>query len=127
MFIFQIIVIPIWISVVFLLTAYILYAKILVPYKLTVSDSEFSELLIALNAAINTEFELWDKDVFVNKKALTNSNFDNFYHEMTDAIIRSLSPIFFKKMTQYITEEAIISIIGRKTKEYLASKITNAI
>ena len=127
MFIFQIIVIPIWISVVFLLTAYILYAKILVPYKLTVSDSEFSELLIALNAAINTEFELWDKDVFVNKKALTNSNFDNFYHEMTDAIIRSLSPIFFKKMTQYITEEAIISIIVRKTKEYLASKITNAI
>ena len=127
MLIFQIIVIPIWISMVFLLTAYILYAKILVPYKLTVSDSEFSELLIALNAAINTEFELWDKDVFVNKKALTNSNFDNFYHEMTDAIIRSLSPIFFKKMTQYITEEAIISIIGRKTKEYLASKITNAI
>ena len=123
----QVIIIPVWISTVFLITAYILYSKILIPYKLTISDAEFSELLIALNAAINTEFELWEKDVFTSKKSITNSNFDNYYHEMTNAIIQSLSPIFFKKMNQYITEEAIVSIIGRKTKEYLTSKITGTI
>ena len=127
MALFQIIIVSIWISIVFLISAYILYTKILTPYKLTISDAEFSELLIALNAAINTEFELWEKDVFVSKKAITNSNFDNYYHEMTSSIIQSLSPIFFKKMNQYITEEAVVSIIGRKTKEYLTSKLTGTI
>ena len=96
---------------------------ILIPYKLTVSESDFQELLIALNAAIQTELDLWEKDVFVNKGSITNSNFDNYYYEITQHIIASLSPIFFKKMTQFISNDAIISIIGRKVKEYLTTKI----
>lgn len=123
----DIIIISVWLVGLIIFTAYILFLKILVPYKLTVSDTSFQELLLALNAAINTEIELWEKDVFVNKNAITNSNFDNYYYEITDHIIKSLSPMFFKKMTQFITHDAIISIIGRKVKEYLAGKINGAV
>lgn len=119
--------IPLWIMVVLLTFFYILFKKILPSYKMTISDVSFQDLLLALNAAIQTEFDLWEKDVFVNKGSITNSNFENYYNEITYHIINSLSPIFFVNMGKYITEDAIISIIGRKTKEYLTSKITGAI
>ena len=94
---------------------------------MTVSEVSFQELLIALNAAIQTEFELWEKDVFVDKKAITNSNFDNYYMEITNQIIKSLSPIFFVNIGKYISEEAVVSIIGRKTKEFLVTKVNGVI
>ena len=115
-----------WIAVLVFLIIYVIFNRILIPYRLTVSDTSFQELLLALNAAIQTELDLWEKDVFANKNALTNSNFENFYYEITDHIIKSLSPIFFKKMTQYISEDAIISIVGRKVKEYLTGKINGS-
>lgn len=115
-----------WVAVLVFLIVYVIFNRILIPYRLTVSDTSFQELLLALNAAIQTELDLWEKDVFANKNALTNSNFENFYYEITDHIIKSLSPIFFKKMTQYISEDAIISIVGRKVKEYLTGKINGS-
>ena len=120
-------ILSVWIIGIILLGTYILFAKILIPYRLTVSEASFQELLLALNAAIQTELDLWEKDVFVNKGSITNSNFDNFYYEITDHIIKSLSPIFFKKMTQFISEDAIYSIIGRKVKEFLTTKVNAGI
>lgn len=122
-----IMIVSIWFTLLILLSLYILYNKILPKYHMVVSDVSFQELLIALNAAINTELELWEKDVFVNTKSITNSNFDNYYEEITTHIIRSLSPIFFINMGKYITEDAVVTIIGRKTKEYLTSKINGSI
>lgn len=105
-----------------------LFIRVLLPkYSIIASDVSFQELLIALNAAIQTEFELWDKDVFTDKKAITNSNFENYYYEITSHIINSLSPTFFLNISKYLTEDAIVSIIGRKTKEYLSSKISGSI
>ena len=115
-----------WVAILIFLIVYVIFNRILIPYRLTVSDTSFQELLLALNAAIQTELDLWEKDVFANKNAITNSNFENFYYEITDHIIKSLSPIFFKKMTQYISEDAIISIVGRKVKEYLTGKINGS-
>ena len=80
--IYYIIFIPLWVLFISLIFFYVLYRKILPKYKMTVSEVSFQELLIALNAAIQTEFELWEKDVFVDKKAITNSNFDNYYMEV---------------------------------------------
>lgn len=122
-----IMIVSIWFTLLILLSLYILYNKILPKYHTVVSDVSFQELLIALNAAINTELELWEKDVFVNTKSITNSNFDNYYEEITTHIIRSLSPIFFINMGKYITEDAVVTIIGRKTKEYLTGKINGSI
>ena len=125
--IYYIIFIPLWVLVISLIFFYVLYRKILPKYKMTVSEVSFQELLIALNAAIQTEFELWEKDVFVDKKAITNSNFDNYYMEITNQIIKSLSPIFFVNIGKYISEEAVVSIIGRKTKEFLVTKVNGVI
>lgn len=125
--IYYIIFIPLWVLFISLIFFYVLYRKILPKYKMTVSEVSFQELLIALNAAIQTEFELWEKDVFVDKKAITNSNFDNYYMEITNQIIKSLSPIFFVNIGKYISEEAVVSIIGRKTKEFLVTKVNGVI
>lgn len=125
--ILNIILITSWISLLILILSYIIFWHILPRYNTIKSEVSFQELLLALNAAIQTEFDLWEKDVFVNKHAITNSNFENYYIEMTDHIIKSLSPIFFINIGKYITEDAVISIIGRKTKEYLTSKITGSI
>lgn len=116
-----------WIAICIIVIIYIAYDKILSRYALTTSPDSFQELIIALNIAIQTELDLWEKDVFIDKNAITNSNFENYYHEITDHILKSLSPFFFKKMSQYITEDAIISIIARKTKEYLVSKINGTV
>ena len=116
-----------WAAIVCTLVIFITFRFILPRYQMIKSDVTFQELLLALNAAIQTEFDLWEKDVFSNKHAITNSNFENYYLEMTDRIIKSLSPIFFINIGKYITEEAVVSIIGRKTKEYLTTKITGAV
>lgn len=116
-----------WIAIIVVISCFIIFWGILPKYQTIKSDVSFQELLVALNAAIQTEFDLWEKDVFIDKHAITNSNFENYYLEMTDHIIKSLSPIFFINIGKYITEDAVISIIGRKTKEYLTNKITGAI
>lgn len=120
-------IIPVWICVLILITTYFIFRKILPTYKITISEVSFQELLLALNAAIQTEFELWEKDVFVDKGSITNSNFENYYLEITDHIIKSLSPIFFTNISKYITEDAVVSIIGRKTKEYLSGKVNGTV
>ena len=71
------------------------------------------ELLITLNTIINTEFTLYEKNVFSTKGALTNANFENFYKDITNNVINSLSDDFFIKIGFYIKQEAVVSIICR--------------
>lgn len=124
---FELFLITTWIAICVIVVAYIICDKILCKYTLTTSSDSFQELVLTLNIAIQTELDLWEKDVFVDKNAISNSNFENYYHEITEHILKSLSPIFFKKISQYITEDAVISIVGRKTKEYLVSKINGTV
>lgn len=124
---FELFLITTWIAICVIVVAYIICDKILCKYTLTTSSDSFQELVLTLNIAIQTELDLWEKDVFVDKNAISNSNFENYYHEITTHILKSLSPIFFKKISQYITEDAVISIVGRKTKEYLVSKINGTV
>ena len=102
---------------------FVSFRFILPEYKVKVSDVSFQELLLALNAAIQTELDIWERNVFVNKQAITNSNFENYYNEISVHIAKSLSPTFYLNISKYISEDAVISIIGRKTREYLTGKI----
>lgn len=102
---------------------FVSFRYILPEYKVKVSDVSFQELLLALNAAIQTELDIWERNVFVNKQAITNSNFENYYNEISIHIAKSLSPTFYLNIGKYISEDAVISIIGRKTREYLTGKI----
>lgn len=102
---------------------FVSFRFILPEYKVKVSDVSFQELLLALNAAIQTELDIWERNVFVNKQAITNSNFENYYNEISVHIAKSLSPTFYLNISKYISEDAVISIIGKKTREYLTGKI----
>ena len=122
-----IIILSAWFFVWIIGLCYIIFGVIMPKYRTIISDVSFQELLLALNAAINTEIELWEKDVFANKQAITNSNFENYYIDISDHIIKSLSPIFFINMGKYITEDAVITIIGRRVKEYLSGKVSGTV
>lgn len=121
--ILQVITLCIIIGATIVSLCYVIFLKILTKYNKIVEHVSIQELLSMLNATIQTEFELFDKDVFSSKGAITNSNFDNYYHEMSDHIIKSLSPIFYENLTKYMTEDAIYTLIGRRVKEYLTTKI----
>lgn len=122
-----IIILSAWFFVWIIGLCYIIFGVIMPKYRTITSEVSFQELLLALNAAINTEIELWEKDVFVNKQAITNSNFENYYVDISDHIIKSLSPVFFINMGKYITEDAVITIIGRRVKEYLSGKVSGTV
>lgn len=107
-------------------TTYVVFLKIMTKYHKTVDQVSIQELLMVLNAVIQTEFDLFDKDIFVNNRGITNSNFENYYNEISMHIIDSLSPVFFENMSKYMTQDAIITLVGRKVKEYLTLKVKNA-
>lgn len=107
-------------------TTYVVFLKIMTKYHKTVDQVSIQELLMVLNAVIQTEFDLFDKDIFANNRGITNSNFENYYNEISMHIIDSLSPIYFENMSKYMTQDAIITLIGRKVKEYLTLKVKNA-
>ena len=117
----QLMVITIWITIVILGALWIIFRKILPYYKVSTSEISFAELLSVLNASINTELELWEKDIFNEKPNAvgTNSRYENCYIEISTHILDSLSPAFFLNMTKYLTEDAIVSMIGRRVKIFL--------
>lgn len=105
----------------------ILFRIVLPKYKLIISEVPFPDLVNALNMMIRTEIDLWEKDIFSNRQPITNSNFENYYYEITNHVIKNISPMFIKSMEKYMTETAIVSMIGRCVKEYLVSKINGTI
>lgn len=118
---------PIFIVLLFLIASYIFFNLIYTKYKLRTTNMSFADLMTVLNATINTELELYEKDVFSIKGSLSNSNFDNFYIDITTNILTKLSDTFFLQMSAYLTEEAIGTIIGRAVKIYLTEKITGTV
>jgi len=83
----------------------------------------YDELIHILESICNLHLSIYEEDIFSNKGAITNANFDNFYKELTSSIINSLSPQFFFKMNYYISDEAVVEIICRIVKKYLSKKV----
>jgi len=110
-----------------LVSTFIFYKFIYTPHKLMTVSSTLPELLITLNTIINTEFTLYEKNVFTTKGTLTNANFENFYKDITNNVINSLSNDFFIKIGYYIKQEAVVSIICRNVKDFLVEKINTNI
>ena len=115
MIVLSFVVISLWIAFLILGVSWIIFREILPAYQIASSDASFEELLLVLNAAINTELDLWEKDVFKGQNNVvgTNSRYDNYYYEITDHIISSLSPNYFLNMGKYITEEAVVSNLSK--------------
>lgn len=109
-----------WITFLFLLCAYFLFRKILPKYKITVEKASLEDIIMTLNVTVNTEFELWEKDVFIDDGGIANnSQYENFYNEISMNILNSLSDAYFDTAEKFIKKEAIITIVARQTKNFL--------
>ena len=127
MIVLSVFLLSIWIALLCLLSIWIIFRKILPKYKITSSEVSFEDLMIVLNATINTELELWEKDVFKNQDNSIglNSRYENYYHEISMNIVKSLSPIYFENIGKYLTEDAVVSIIGRRIKIFLNEHVSS--
>lgn len=111
----------------FLATTFVFYRYIYTTYKINTQELAFDELLLVLNASINTQIELYEQDIFKYKGAITNANFENYYNTITKSIINSVSAQYMKRLSFFITEDEIIAIICRKVKEYLTTKVNGTV
>lgn len=123
----QIIITTIILCSIFIIASMVFLKYVLTPYRTQFLEQSFEEMLIVLNAAIQTELDLFEKDVFQSKQAITNSNFDNYYEEISRKIIDSLSPTFYVSIQRYLSYDAVITLIARKVKVYLTGKVNGSV
>lgn len=103
------------------------YKRIYLPYKKQLVDLDFDSALLILKTIINTELDAYENDIFTNKGSITNSNFDNYYRDLTNKIISHISSDLVKHLSIYITEDMIYVIIARSVKKFLSEKITGTV
>lgn len=109
-----------WVTLLVLLCIFVIFRIILPRYRVITSQVSFDDLILVLNAEINSELDMWKSDVFTEGKGIANnSQYENYYNEISMTILKSLSPIYFTNMEKYMTSEAIVSIIGRRVKNFL--------
>ena len=108
-----------------LILAYIpFFMLFLLPrYRKMTHVGDFSDLITILQTIVRSEIEMYENDIFENKRPITNTNFDNFYEDLCNRIIRKLSPEFMHEITYYVSDEMVISMIARTVKQYLVEKV----
>ena len=113
------------VTFVIFLIAYIIASLIRKHYKkikYSVPES-FATLIEILHAIIELEINVFETNIFSDREGITNSNFSNYYTEMCNTIRNHLSDDFMEMITVYVTEEFVYTLIARKVKAYLVSKI----
>ena len=109
------------------IATYYFYKKIYLPYKKELVDLDFDSALSILKLIINTELDAYENDIFMSKGSITNSNFDNYYKDITGKIIKNLSPALIKHLSLYIQEDMVYVIIARSVKKFLTEKINGTV
>lgn len=96
-------------------------------YKRYISSSydtiPFTDLVVILRFLIDGELKNYDDTIFKQKGSITNSNFENFYNDITKHIISSIPENFYVQMSKYLSREAVIRIICRDVRKYLIEKV----
>ena len=108
-------------------TAHNFYHRIYLGYKKKVFSLDFESALFILRTIINTELDAYENDIFSSKGSITNSNFDNYYKDLTTKIIKNVSPELLQQLALYITEDMVYVIIARAVKKFLTEKISGTI
>ena len=83
----------------------------------------FDTLLGILLSMISVELDLYEKEIFNDRMGITNANFANFMQDICSAINSHISPDFMRMITVYVTEDFVYTLIAKKVKAYLASKV----
>ena len=110
---------------IILILAYIPFFMlfILPRYRKMTHVGDFTELITILQTIIRSEIDMYENDIFENNRPITNTNFDTFYEDLCNRIIRKISPEFMHEITFYVSEEMVISMIARTVKQYLVTKV----
>ena len=115
------------IGIVLYTLAYFFYKKILLPYRKQLVDLDFETSLFILKTIINSELDTYENDIFMSKGSITNTNFENYYKDITEKIIKNISPDLIRHLSLYITEDMIYVIVARAVKKFLTEKISGTI
>ena len=91
------------------------------------AELSFEECISILQLIINSELQSYEKDIFISKGSITNSNFENYYRDITGKIVNNLSDDLIDSFTYYITEDAIYTYIARAVKVFLTGKINGTV
>lgn len=84
----------------------------------------FEEMITIMTVIIKTEIEIYEHSIFRHKGAITNANYENFYHDLTDRIFSALPDAFFDDMSRYLSKEETATLICEKVHSYLQEKAT---
>ena len=82
----------------------------------------FEDLIVIMTTVVQNEINIYERSFFRHKGAITNANYENFYHDLTNRIFSALPKTFFDEMSRYITTEAAATIICEKVHSYLQEK-----
>lgn len=86
-------------------------------------NESFDTLLGILLSMISVELDLYEKEIFNDRMGITNANFANFMQDICSAINSHISPDFMRMITVYVTEDFVYTLITKKVKAYLVSKV----
>lgn len=89
----------------------------------SLEGTSFSDLMDILKGIIAIEIDLYETNIFKDREGITNSNFDNFYKDMCESIEKNISEEFMNEITKYVTIDFVYTLIARKIKVYLTSKV----
>ena len=102
--------------------SFVFYRYIYRWYKIRSYNVSYDELIGSLNAIINTELDIYTKNVFSKKGGLNNANFENYYQDISKHIYNGISKDLLTRLSFYLTEDEIITLIAKTTLTYLQDK-----
>ena len=111
------------IFLVFGIIGLVVFIKKSIENRRSIEGTSFDDLLNILKGIISIEIDLYENNIFKDREGITNANFDNFYKDMCESIEKNISPEFMTEITKYVTIDFVYTLIARKIKTYLASKV----
>lgn len=114
-------ILPLYVAFLFIVSVFIIEIKI--KSKCKRADASFETLISILTLIVNTEITVYEHSLFREKAAITNSNYENFYNDICNAIFKSIPEEFYQQITHYITKEGVAEIICQLVQDYLQSKV----
>lgn len=112
--------------VVVIIIAYLLVTSFIHSYYKDMKYCKvesFDVLLSILHSIIEVELQIYETNIFQDRNGLTNSNYANFYNDLCKTIMSHISKDMIEMLKIYVTEEFIYTLIARKVKAYLNSKV----
>lgn len=83
----------------------------------------FEEIQTSINSLMAMHIEIYEKDVMQTKAIFTQGEFEIFYKDLVSNIVSSISPMFMKKASIYLTEEAVYQYIAKYVMDYLKLRL----